>query len=123
MKWLLLLLVLPVSVFAKQCGKTMDTSLVSDGCVCPIGKDWRYGKCVSNGLPEFAIDDDNGSWRCIEGYVKKAARCEKYIVPMADSKVMKVAVLDSDSERNSSKNCKLPTQFQKYFSNKQNTQP
>lgn len=42
---------------------------------------------------------------------------------MADSKVMKVAVLDCDSERNPSNQCKLPIQFQKLFSNKQKTQP
>ncbi|MFY8350285.1 hypothetical protein AAEU29_07100 [Pseudoalteromonas sp. SSM20] len=123
MKLLFLLLCFPLSLLANQCGTDMDTSLVGGGCVCPIGKDWRYGKCVSNGLPEFAIDDAKGGWQCIDGYVKKGTHCEKYVVPIAQSKLLKVAAVDCNSNSKSSRKCKLPKQFQNYLSNKQKTQP
>ncbi|WP_394227122.1 hypothetical protein [Pseudoalteromonas spongiae] len=120
MKWLILLLFFPLNLYASQCGKGMDKSLVGGGCVCPIGKDWRYDQCVSYGVPEFAIDNDEGGWQCIEGYVQKGKRCEKYIVPVADSKLVKVAVHDCDATTTGK--CKLPKQIQSYLLKKQKTQ-
>ena len=120
MKWLVWLLFLPINLFASQCGKDMDESLVGGGCVCPIGQDWRYGRCVSNGLPEFAVDDEKDGWRCIEGYVQKGTQCEKYVVPVADSKLVKVAVLECDGVK--TEKCNLPKKIQSYLIKKQKTQ-
>lgn len=77
-KWILIVCIMIVTKVAdaSEC-KGMQLSLVDGGCVCPIGEDWKYGRCVKNGLPEFAIHNDKGGWYCINGYVKKGARCHK----------------------------------------------